>query len=252
MAASGRTAIVLGFQNASPFEQDLGLVEIFRDVGVRIVQLTYNTANHVGSSCYETADCGLTRFGKNVMREMNRVGMVVDLSHCGDRTAFDAISDSSAQSRSPTPTWPRAGRIHATSRPSSCGRWPDRRRARLLAIRAPDRRRGDGPRIAEGVADAVELMGIDHVGIGTDSSHGWSYEYLLYLRMGHWTQEVDYGAAGSADKAGWQPWPAYFRTPADFPNLARSLEDVGFSGRELEQLMGENWLRLYERRFAAA
>lgn len=252
VAASGRTAIVLGFQNASPFEQDLGLVEIFHDVGVRIVQLTYNTANHVGSSCYETADCGLTRFGKHVVREMNRVGMVVDLSHCGDRTAVDAIGHSE--------------RPVAITHANLAARWAHPRNKSAELLRALAQAGGvlgcspyvhltggevTGREWAEGVADAVELMGIDHVGIGTDSSHGWSYEYLLYLRMGHWTHEVDYGA-GSADKAGWQPWPAYFRTPADFPNLARSLEDVGFSGRELEQLMGENWLRLYEAGFTPA
>ena len=68
IAASGRTAVILGFQNTSPFEDDLGMVEIFHDLGVRVAQLTYNIANYVGSSCYEPVDGGLTRFGKNVIR----------------------------------------------------------------------------------------------------------------------------------------------------------------------------------------
>jgi microsomal dipeptidase-like Zn-dependent dipeptidase len=246
VAASGRTAIVLGFQNASPFEQDLGLVEIFHDVGVRIVQLTYNTANHVGSSCYEPGDCGVTRFGRNLIREMNRVGVLIDLSHCGERTSLDAIGHSERP----------VAITHAN--PAAC--WPHERNKSDAVLRALADAGGvlgcapyphltgdaqTGREWAEGVAYAVELMGIDHVGIGTDSSHGWSYEYLLYIRMGHWTEEVNYGA-GSPEKPDWQPWPAYFSTPADFPNLARSLEDVGFSGPDLQKLMAGNWLRLYD------
>lgn len=91
IAASGRAAIVFGFQNGSPFESDLQMVEVFHQLGVRIAQLTYNIQNHIGGSCWESIDPGLSRFGKSIVREMNRCGMLVDLSHCGERTAMDAI-----------------------------------------------------------------------------------------------------------------------------------------------------------------
>lgn len=80
IAATGRVAVILGFQNASPFEDDLDLVQVFWDLGIRVAQLTYNIQNHVGSSCYDPVDGGVSRFGRYVIGEMNRVGMVVDLS----------------------------------------------------------------------------------------------------------------------------------------------------------------------------
>jgi len=81
----GRTAIVLGFQNTSAFEDRLEFIRIFKDAGVGIAQMTYNTQNLVGSGCYETTDGGLSDFGHNVVGEMNRVGMLCDLSHVGPK-----------------------------------------------------------------------------------------------------------------------------------------------------------------------
>ena len=77
----GKIGIILGMQNASLFEDELALVEIFNQLGLKIVQLTYNNQNLLGSSCYEETDSGLTRFGRNVIAEMNRVGMLIDLFH---------------------------------------------------------------------------------------------------------------------------------------------------------------------------
>src|SRR5690349_12151093 len=92
--ASGRIAIFFGFQNCSPIEEDLGLVQIFHELGVRFMQLTYNNQSVLGGGCYEKEDSGLTRFGREVIAEMNRVGMVVDLSHSGERTTLEAIAAS--------------------------------------------------------------------------------------------------------------------------------------------------------------
>jgi len=89
--ADGRTAIVLGFQNVSAFEDRLGFVEIFKDAGVGIAQLAYNTQNLVGTGCYESRDGGLSDFGRDVVAEMNRVGMMCDLSHVGPVTSEETI-----------------------------------------------------------------------------------------------------------------------------------------------------------------
>ena len=91
----GRIAFILGAQNCSPIEQDLGLVEIFRRLGLSVMQLTYNNQSPLGGGCYEAVDSGLTRFGREVLREMNRVGMIADLSHSGEKTTLDAIEHSS-------------------------------------------------------------------------------------------------------------------------------------------------------------
>ena len=89
--SENKVGILFGFQNSSPLEDDLGLVEIYHRLGVRVIQLTYNNQSLLGAGCYEPQDSGLTRFGREVVREMNRLGMVVDLSHVGEQTTLDAI-----------------------------------------------------------------------------------------------------------------------------------------------------------------
>ena len=91
----GRTGIILGWQNTSALEDRAEFVEVFRDLGVRVMQLTYNTQNLVGSGCWESRDGGLSDFGRDVIDEMNRCGVLVDLSHVGPRTSADAVRHSS-------------------------------------------------------------------------------------------------------------------------------------------------------------
>lgn len=253
VAASGRTGVVFGFQNASPFEDDLGMVQVFHELGVRVVQLTYNISNHVGSSCYEPVDGGLTRFGRNVVREMNRLGMIVDVSHVGKQTIRDTLEWSQrpiiASHANPASVWehPRNMDDDILQRIADGG-------GMLACAPYPHLTGGDevsGKQWAEGVAYAVDLMGVDHVGIGTDSSHHYSDEDLLHIRMGHWTHEINYGA-GSPDRPGWLPWPEFFRTPADFPKLDAALGDVGFSASERSKILGGNLVKLYADGFGPA
>lgn len=88
----GKTAVILGLQNTTAFEDDLDLVWGFHSAGIRIAQLTYNIQNSVGSGCWESEDSGIsTHYGKHLLKEMNQVGMLIDISHCGERTCMDAI-----------------------------------------------------------------------------------------------------------------------------------------------------------------
>ena len=84
--AEGKTAIIFGFQNPSPIEDDVGLVEVVHRLGVRFMQLSYNNQSLLATGCYETTDPGITRMGREVIREMNRVGLVVDMSHSAERS----------------------------------------------------------------------------------------------------------------------------------------------------------------------
>ncbi len=86
-----RVGIIFGFQNATPIEDDLNLVEVFYRLGVRVIQIAYNDLNNVGAGCYERRDVGLSQFGVDLVQEMNRLGMVVDLSHVGYQTTMEAI-----------------------------------------------------------------------------------------------------------------------------------------------------------------
>ncbi|PPR76419.1 MAG: hypothetical protein CFH01_01928, partial [Alphaproteobacteria bacterium MarineAlpha2_Bin1] len=88
---SGRTAIIFGFQNCSPIENDINLIEVCHNLGVRFMQLSYNNQSLLATGCYEKNDLGITRMGKEVIKEMNRVGLVVDMSHSATKSTLEAI-----------------------------------------------------------------------------------------------------------------------------------------------------------------
>ena len=90
-----KTAIFFGFQNCSPIADDINLVEKVYDLGARFMQLTYNNQSLLATGCYEKNDSGVTRMGKEVIKEMNRLGLVVDMSHSAEKSTFDAIELSS-------------------------------------------------------------------------------------------------------------------------------------------------------------
>jgi membrane dipeptidase len=89
-----KVGIILGWQNISGIEDKIGFLQIFHDLGVRVIQLAYNTQNLVGTGCYESRDSGLSDFGREVVDEMNRIGMGIDLSHVGSKTSNDVIRHS--------------------------------------------------------------------------------------------------------------------------------------------------------------
>lgn len=270
IADSGRTAIVLGFQNCSPFETDITLVQIFHQLGVRIAQLTYNMQNHIGSSCWEAHDSGLSRFGKSVVREMNRCGMVIDLSHCGDRTSLEAIklsrrpvaiTHANPASAFPLPRNTSDEILRALADNGGilgCTPYP------TLMIDPKVKQMTTLHRWCEVVAGAVELMGIDHVGIGTDTCHGYTNGQMnAVARARHWSPHdpVEPGLEQRAlelYRGGWKMGPAFqhqlvvtpyadfYQSSADFPNLAAGLREIGFSPEETAKIMGENWLRLFD------
>ena len=93
--AESKTGIILGFQNVSAFEDRIDYINLFKELGVGIVQMAYNTQNLVGTGCYESKDGGLSDFGREVVAEMNRVGIMCDLSHVGPNTSRDVIEVSS-------------------------------------------------------------------------------------------------------------------------------------------------------------
>ena len=88
---NNKTAIFFGFQNCSPIEDDINLIEKVHELGCRFMQLTYNNQSLLASGCYENIDSGVTNFGKEAIKEMNRVGIVIDMSHSGEKSTFDAI-----------------------------------------------------------------------------------------------------------------------------------------------------------------
>ena len=90
------------------------------------------------------------------------------------------------------------------------------------------------------IADLVEMVGIDHVGIGTDAVLGWDADALGWMRNGRWNRPKDPDEIPS-----FPPWPHWFSGPSDFPSLAVGLDEVGFAADERDKILGGNWLRLF-------
>ena len=250
-AKAGKIAFLLGFQNSGQFEGRIRYVELFAKLGVRVVQLTYNIQNDVGSSCYEPVDTGLSRYGREVVEEMNRWGILVDCSHVGDRTTLDAIEHSA--------------KPIAITHANAASLFPHKRNKNDEVLKALSARGGiigcatyrnitpdsacdsvDG--WAEMVARTVDIVGIDHVGFGTDEGHGVGQPELDWMRYGRWTRTEQFGA-GSKAKPGPTNPPAWLPEVYDLAKVPAALGRVGFSAAEVDKLTSGNWLRVYAANF---
>ena len=252
--ATGRTAIFFGFQNPSPIEDDIGLIEIVHQLGVRFMQMTYNNQSLLATGCYEGDDTGLTRFGRQAVAEMNRVGLVIDMSHSGDRSTLEAID---ASSRPIAITHANPGWWH-----------PARRNFGddvLRALVARDGMLGFSVyphHLAGGsdctldsfcqmVAEAAGRYGAEHLGIGTDLCQDQPDSIVEWMRVGRWSKEADYGE-GSVDAPGFPPMPDWFTDNRDFGNIRAGLLNAGLGAGDVDGIMGDNWLRFYRDNFGPA
>ena len=249
--ATGRTVIFFGFQNPAPIEDDIGLVEILHTLGARFMQLTYNNQSLLATGCYEAEDAGITRMGRQVIREMNRVGLVVDMSHSADRSTIEAAEISERP----------IAITHANPHEWS----PALRNKRHDVIRAvteaggmfgfslyPHHLKGKSDCTLESfcqmIADTAGRYGAEHLGIGSDLCQDQPDSVVEWMRMGRWTKETDYGE-GSAAAPGFPPMPAWFRDNRDFGNIEAGLRATGLNAEEVAGIMGGNWYRFYAENF---
>lgn len=250
---TGRTAIFFGFQNPSPIEDDIGLVEILHDLGARFMQLTYNNQSLLATGCYEDEDTGLTRMGKQVVREMNRVGLVVDMSHSADRSTIEA-ADFSERPIAITHANPHAWQPALRNKRDEVIRAVTSNGGMLGFSLYPhhlkDKSACTLASFCQMIADTAEKFGAEHLGIGSDLCQDQPDSVVEWMRVGRWTKEIDYGE-GSAAAPGFPPMPDWYQDNRDFGNIAQGLADVGFSQAEIEGVMGDNWLRFYELNFGS-
>ncbi len=245
----GVVGVMLGFQNTSPFADDYTLVEVFHRLGVRVAQLTYNIQNLVGGSCYDAEDSGLTSFGRTVIAEMNRLGMVVDLSHVGNRTSLDAV-EASAQPVAITHANPVSFVDTPRNKPdevidavaNSGGivglcLYPNVIGGHTTTLR----------QFCQMAADLAERIGVDKVALASDSVRGWDDSYVAFLRNGRWRATTPEEKTPT-----WPTWPDWFAGPADFPNLVEGLAEVGLSQDDIAKITGGNWYRYFTAIFSGA
>ncbi|MFQ5896897.1 MAG: dipeptidase [Candidatus Methylomirabilia bacterium] len=247
----GKLGVIFHFQNTQPFERNPDLVEVFYRLGVRMVQLTYNLKNWVGDGCDEATDAGLSEFGRRVIREMDRVGMVVDLSHTGYRTTMEAMelsegpvvfSHSNAKAVHDSRRNLRDDQIRAVAEKGgviglngfpafvSKRRWPTL---------------DDLLRHADYIAS---LVGTDHLSLGLDFYGGqWPFAssrearalYEERLKRGRW-------------RPGTYPPPPYryprgIEVPSKLETLTRGLLARGYGEKDVRKILGGNLIRVFEK-----
>ena len=250
----GRTAIFFGFQNPSPIEDDIGLVEIWHSLGARFMQLTYNNQSLLATGCYEAEDQGVTRMGRQVIREMNRVGLVVDMSHSAERSTLEAIEISErpiAITHANPAFWHPARRNKSNEVLRALGQTGGMLGFSMYPHHLKDKSDCTLASFCEMIARTADLMGVNNIGLGSDLCQDQPDSVVEWMRMGRWSKQKDYGE-GSANDAGFPPMPEWFKDNRHFGNIATGLLEYGFSEADTAGVMGENWLRFYDNNFRPA
>ncbi len=249
--ATGRTAVFFGFQNPSPIEDDIGLVEIVHTLGARFMQLTYNNQSLLATGCYEAEDNGITRMGKQVIKEMNRVGLVVDMSHSADRSTIEAadiserpiaITHANPHEWMPALRNKRENVIRAVTENGGMLGFS------LYPHHLKDKTECTLESFCQMIADTASKYGVEHLGIGTDLCQDQPDSIVEWMRVGRWSKEIDYGE-GSASNPGFPPMPQWFQDNRDFGNIESGLKSVGMSEQDVAAVMGGNWYRFFKDNF---
>jgi len=251
---TGRTAIFFGLQNPSPIEDDIGLVEVLHTLGVRFMQLSYNNQSLLATGCYEAEDSGVTRMGKQVIKEMNRVGLVVDMSHSAEHSTLEAIelSERPIAITHANPTfWYKALRNKSDEVLKALGQSGGMLGFSVYPHHLKDKSACTLESFCEMISRTADLMGVDNIGIGTDLCQDQPDSVVTWMRVGRWTKEIDYGE-GSKSDAGFPPMPSWFKDNRDFSNIEAGLRATALSDNEVAGIMGENWLRFYQTSFGPA
>ncbi len=246
-----KTAVIFGFQNPSPIEDDIGLVEILHRLGGRFMQLSYNNQSLLATGCYEDNDPGITRMGKEVIKEMNRVGMVVDMSHSSERSTFEAIELSSRPiviSHANPSFWHPAKRNKSNNILKKLAENNGMLGFSLYPHHLNNSSLCSIEDFCLMIAKTADLMGIDNIGFGSDLCQDQPDSIVEWMRVGKWTKEIDYGE-GSASNPGFPEMPSWFKDNRDWDNIIVGLKKHGFSNQEINKIKGENWLSFFRKSF---
>ena len=236
----GKVGIILGWQNTSGIDNDLDNLILFRDLGVRIIQLTYNSQNLVGAGCWETNDSGLTDFGHEVVSAMNDLGILIDLSHVGPKTSDDAIK----YSKRPvayTHCCPML-KQHARNKTDEQLRTIAKANGFVgFASYTPFLPKGEDSTLADCVSAidyVINIVGENRVGIGTDWVQDQDIDFFNYL-----SSDKGKGKPTSTPHKKVPSMPKGLESLGSFGNFIPAMEEAGWPEEKIRKILGENWVK---------
>jgi membrane dipeptidase len=238
--ADGKTGIILGWQNLSGIEDQLGYLSLFKELGVGIMQIAYNTTNLVGTGCYESRDPGLSDFGREVIAEMNRLGILCDLSHVGPKTSEDVILASN-QRVAYSHCLPAGLKEHPRNKSDAQLRFIAQHDGFVgVTMFPPFLKRGTAATVedyVEAIEYVINICGEERVGIGTDFTQGYGHDFFDWI-----THDKGYGR--ELTRFCEVINPDGLRSIGEMPNLTAAMQKRGWPERRIRRIMGENWLAL--------
>ena len=246
--SENKTAVFFGFQNCSPIEDDINLVEKVYDLGCRFMQLTYNNQSLLATGCYENTDSGVTNFGREVIKEMNRLGLVIDMSHSAEKSTIDAIeiSEKPIAITHANPSFWHAAKRNKSNKLLKI--LSDSKGMLGLSLYAHHLKEGTNCTLesfCEMAAKTAEIIGVEKIGIGSDLCLNQPDTIVEWMRNGTWSKDKKFGE-GSKNKPGFPKQPDWFLDARGFSNLEIGLNKVGFSESEVNGILGNNWYNFYK------
>ena len=243
-----KVGIFFGAQNCSPIDDEIGLISVMRQLGLLIMQLTYNNQSLLATGCYEKNDSGITRFGRQAIEEMNRVGMIIDMSHSNDRSTLEAIDISTRPIciSHANPKFAHNGLRNKTDEViKALAKKNGLIGLSLYPFHLPNGSNCTLNEFCKMAADLADMVGVDHIGIGSDLCLNQPLEILEWMRNGRWSKVKDYGE-GSSTNAAWPKNVSWFNDTNGLCNIYEGLLKYGFSNNDVKKVMGLNWFNFLQ------
>ena len=244
-----KTAIFFGLQNCSPIEDNIEYVEVLKKQGILFMQLTYNNQSLLATGCYEEKDAGITRMGREVIKEMNRVKMIIDMSHSAELSTLEAIEISQEPivvSHANPSFWHKGLR----NKSDTVLKELNNSGGMIGFSIYPHHLKGASEctldSFCEMVAETTKKISVKQIGIGSDLCIRHPDSIVEWMRNGTWTKTKDFGE-GSSNNPGFPPQPSWFEDARGFSNLERGLRKVGFNEEETRDILGNNWYNFYRK-----
>ena len=247
--SENKTAIFYGLQNCSPIEDNIHYVEVLKNSGVLFMQLTYNNQSLLATGCYESRDSGITRMGREVIKEMNRVGMIVDMSHSAEFSTLEAIEISQRPivvSHANPLFWHKGLRNKSDTVLKALNDSGGMIGFSLYPHHLKDSTNCTLESFCEMIAETTKRISVKQIGIGSDLCIRHPDSIVDWMRNGTWTKTKDFGE-GSVNNAGFPSQPSWFEDARGFDNLEQGLLKVGFSEEETHDILGNNWYNFYRK-----